>query len=142
MGRTIAIDFGLKRTGIATTDPLGMIATGLTTIQTHEVPDFLAEYFRKEKVDMVVIGQPKRMDNSDSAIEKDIIKFIKKLCARFPGLHVERMDERFTSKLAVRAMVDGGMKKMKRRNKAIIDKISATIILQSWLEYKSNNKIS
>lgn len=134
MGRILAVDFGLKRTGLAVTDPLQIIATSLQTLPTGEVIPFLKQYILKENVQEIVIGMPKRMDNSDSEIVPVVKQFIDKLEKEFPGMAISPVDERFTSKIAQRAMIDGGMKKKDRRVKGNVDKISATLILQSFLE--------
>ena len=134
MGRILAIDYGAKRTGIAATDPLKMIASPLETVSTGEVIDFLKKYFSKEEVECVVIGKPVNLDNSDSEIEKQIQSFIVNLKKQFADMKIERMDERFTSKIAQSAILDSGIKKMERRNKSLVDKVSATLILQSYLE--------
>jgi len=133
LGRIIALDYGKKRTGIAVTDEFQLIASGLTTIATHELLIFLKRYIAEEKVTMIVIGEPKQMDNSPSESERFITPFLAQLKKTFPELPIERQDERFTSKLAVRTMIDGGLKKKQRRDKALIDEISATIILQAYL---------
>lgn len=133
MARVLALDYGLKRTGIAVTDELQMIASGLTTVETSELLKFLEDYFQKENVERVIIGEPRRMDDSFSENEENIQLFLKEFQKKFPQMPTERMDERFTSKMAVQSMIDGGMKKKKRRNKALVDEISATLILQSWL---------
>ena len=133
MGRVLALDYGLKRTGIAVTDELKMIASGLTTVQTPDLIDFLKDYFQKESVERVIIGEPRRMDDSFSENEANIREFLKVFQKTFPEMPTERMDERFTSKMAVQSMIDGGLKKKKRRDKALVDEISATLILQSWL---------
>ncbi|MAM19687.1 MAG: Holliday junction resolvase RuvX [Bacteroidota bacterium] len=133
MARVLALDYGLKRTGIAVTDELKMIASGLTTVQTPDLIDFLKDYFQKESVERVIIGEPKRMDDSFSENEANIREFLKVFQKTFPEMPTERMDERFTSKMAVQSMIDGGLKKKKRRDKALVDEISATLILQSWL---------
>ncbi len=127
------MDYGQKRTGIAVTDPLQLIASGLTTVATDELLEFLGNYLAQEEVERFVIGQPRRMDNTFSDVETDILAFIRKLQQRFPGIPVSRQDERFSSKMAVHAMVEGGMKKKKRKDKATVDKVSATLILQSYL---------
>lgn len=134
MARILAIDYGKKRVGIAVTDELQMIATGLTTIAAKEVLTFLKDYLNKENVERFVVGEPKQMDNTDSEAAVYIKPFLKKLKAAFPEIPVERIDERFTSKMAMQAMIDGGMKKKQRQNKAMVDKVSATLILQSYLE--------
>lgn len=134
MGRILAVDFGLKRTGLAVTDPLQIIATALQTLPTGEIIPFLKQYIPKESVEEIVIGMPKKMDNSDSEIVPMVKRFIDQLSKAFPGLAIINVDERFTSKIAQRAMIDGGMKKKDRRVKGNVDKISATLILQSYLE--------
>ena len=126
----------MKRTGIAVTDPLQMIASGLTTVPTPELLDFLEGYLGEEQVERIVVGEPRRMDNSPSGIESEIRLFIEDVKKRFPDVPLSRQDERFSSKMAARAMVEGGMKKKKRRDKAAVDKISATLILQSYLSSK------
>lgn len=138
MGRILAIDYGKKRTGIAITDPFQIIATGLDTVPTHNLYNFLQEYFKVEIVDCIVFGMPKKMDNTDSEPVPAIRGAIKKCQKLFPNVKIETMDERFTSKLAFQAMIDGGVKKEKRKNKAMVDKVSATIILQSYLDFKSH----
>jgi putative holliday junction resolvase len=138
MGRIMAIDYGTKRTGIAVTDPQRIIATGLTTLHTSEVLAFLSAYFAKEKVDCIVVGEPKQMDNSASRVEEQITPFIKHLKKQFPGIEVERMDERFTSKMAFQTMIDAGLGKKQRQNKETVDMVSATIILQSYMEKKEH----
>ncbi|MCC7520524.1 MAG: Holliday junction resolvase RuvX [Flavobacteriaceae bacterium] len=136
MSRVIAIDYGLKRTGIAVSDELQLIASGLTTIETNGLLMFLKDYFLRESVALILVGQPKRFDNSFSDIETTIQEFILKLQNQNPEIPIKRIDERFTSKIAFQSMIDSGMKKKERRNKANIDEISATLILQSYLYYK------
>ncbi|MFC4094373.1 Holliday junction resolvase RuvX [Euzebyella saccharophila] len=133
MGRLLALDFGQKRTGIAVTDELQIIASGLTTEPTEKVVDFLKDYLAQENVERFIIGEPKQMDNSPSQSEVYIQEFILSLKSVFPNIPIERQDERFTSKLAVKSMVAGGLKKKQRKNKALVDQISATIILQDYL---------
>jgi putative Holliday junction resolvase len=133
LGRVLAIDFGKKRTGIAVTDELQIIASGLTTVNTADLLSFLKEYTTKEKVALFIMGQPKQLDNSDSESEALILPFLKKIKTLFPQIPMKRIDERFTSKMAFQTMIDSGMKKKQRRNKAMVDEISATIILQSYL---------
>jgi len=133
MPRILSIDFGSKRCGIAITDESQIIASGLITITTDNLIDFLKNYFKNEQVEIIVIGQPKNMLNQDSLIEPLILKYIKIININFPKITIERFDERFTSKLAFRAMIDGGLKKKKRKIKATIDMVSATIILQDYL---------
>ena len=136
MGRVLAIDFGKKRTGIAVTDELQIIASGLTTVNTSELIPFLKEYVAKEKVELFLVGKPKQMNNSDSESEALIVPFLKKLLKQIPEIPMQRVDERFTSKMAFQTMIDGGLNKNQRRNKALVDEISATIILQSYLYNK------
>ncbi|MEX0997676.1 MAG: Holliday junction resolvase RuvX [Flavobacteriaceae bacterium] len=136
MARILAIDFGTKRTGIAVTDELQLIASGLTTVETKNLLTFLKDYVTKEKVELFLVGEPKRMDDTPSDVEVHIAAFIKKLNVAIPEIPVKRVDERFTSKMAFQTMIDSGLKKKQRRNKALIDEISATIILQEYLYNK------
>lgn len=136
MGRILAIDYGKKRTGVAVTDVLQMIANGLTTVATSELMDFLLKYVEKEPVERIIVGHPKQMNNEDSENMKRIVPFVNQLKKKLPRIPVEMVDERFTSVLAHQAMLDGGLKKKARQNKALVDEISATIILQSYLESK------
>lgn len=133
MSRILAIDFGKKRTGIAITDELQIIASGLTTVDTTKLLAFLKDYISKEKVELFLVGLPKQMNNTDSESEILITPFLEKLTQQIPNIPVKRIDERFTSKMAFQTMIDSGMKKKQRRNKAMVDEISATIILQSYL---------
>lgn len=135
MPRILAIDYGLKRTGIAVTDPLQIIATGLTTIASHQLIDFLKNYCRQEQVEKIIIGEPKNLDDSDTHATALVRKVAERIKKAFPGMPVEKADERYTSKMAVRAMIDMGMRKKQRRNKAVIDEIAATIILQEYLHH-------
>ncbi len=136
MGRVLALDYGSKRTGIAITDELQLIASGLTTVATSTLMDFLKKYIASEKVDLVLVGEPKQKDGTHSNIEVDIQKFLKKFSEAFPDLDVKRVDERYTSKMAFQTMIDSGLKKKQRQNKALVDEISATIILQEYLYNK------
>jgi putative Holliday junction resolvase len=136
MARIIAIDYGTKRTGIAITDELQMIASGLTTVDTKKLLPFLKEYFQKENVEAMVIGEPKRMNNEASDVEVHIIRFRESVQKNFPDVEIIRQDERFTSKMAFQTMIDSGIGKKKRQNKALVDQISATIILQDYLYNK------
>ena len=136
--RLLAIDYGTKRTGIAVTDPLQIIASGLCTVETPTLLAFLKLYTAEEAVEAFVIGQPKRMNSEDSSVEAEIQKFISKLQQEFPEISIHRQDERFTSKLAFQTMIDSGLKKKQRQNKALIDEISATIILQEFLSGRAN----
>jgi putative holliday junction resolvase len=140
MGRIVALDYGRKRTGIAATDPLQMIANSITTVPSSEVIAFLLHYTAKEIVDSFVVGYPRQMNNLPSEAVIYIDPFVTLLRKTFPGKEVFLMDERFTSKIAAQAMVLGGVKKKDRQNKALVDAISATIILQSYLEYRENNE--
>ena len=137
MSRILAIDFGKVRTGLAVTDELQIIASGLTTVTTSELISFLKDYTTKENVELFLVGLPKQMDNSASESEALIQPFLQKLSKQFPKTPIQRVDERFTSKLAFQSMIDSGMNKKQRRDKGIIDEISATIILQSYLYNKS-----
>ena len=133
MPRILAIDYGLKRTGIAVTDPLKIIATGLTTIPSNTLISFLKDYFSKEDVELVIIGEPKHLDDSDTHATPIVKSMVKKLMKEFPQKRIRTVDERYTSKMASQAMIDMGMKKMQRRNKALVDEIAATIMLQEYL---------
>ncbi len=136
MARILAIDYGEKRTGIAVTDELQIIASGLITVKTDELIKFLIDYSNKEQVELFIVGLPKQMNNSDSESEKHIHSFLKKLKKSLPTIPIKRIDERFTSKIAFQTMIDSGLKKKQRRNKGLVDEISATIILQSYLYSK------
>ena len=136
MGRLLAIDYGSKRTGIAVTDEMQIIASGLTTVDTKTLMDFLKSYTAKETVDLILIGLPKQMNNELSESEPLILKFIKILAKEFPDMPIQRVDERFTSKMAFQTMIDSGLNKKQRKNKALVDEISATLILQSYLHNK------
>jgi len=133
LGRILAFDFGEKRTGIAVTDELQIIASGLTTIDTKKIFSFLTEYLKKETVELFIVGEPKQMNNTASESEQFIQPFVKKLSTTFPKIPIKRIDERFTSKMAFQSMIDSGLKKKQRQNKALVDEISATLILQSYL---------
>ena len=136
MARILAIDYGKKRTGIAVTDELQLIASGLTTVATNELFEFLKEYLKNELVELFLIGEPKQMNNSASESEALIIPFIVALKKLFPTIPIKRVDERFTSKMAFQTMINSGLKKKQRQNKALLDEISATIILQTYLTRK------
>jgi len=136
MGRILALDFGKKRTGIAITDELQIIASGLTTVETKDIMSFLKAYVSKENVELFLVGEPKQMDYSESESEAIIKPFLVKLEKEFPNIPIQRVDERFTSKMAFQTMIDSGLKKGQRKKKALIDEISATIILQSYLYSK------
>lgn len=136
MARLLALDYGKVRTGIAVTDEIQLIASGLTTVDTAKLLDFLKTYFVQEKVERIVIGEPKQMNGSASESEELIQKFLNKFAKRFPNMPIERQDERFTSKMAVQSMITSGVKKKQRQNKALVDEISATLILQAYLDRK------
>lgn len=133
MARILAIDYGKKRTGIAVTDELKIIASGLTTVKTNTLLTFLKDYISKEKVELFVVGQPLQKDNTPSEIEAEILVFLEKLSKEIPQIPIVRVDERYTSKIAFQTMIDSGLKKKQRQNKSLIDEISATIILQEYL---------
>lgn len=140
MGRILAIDYGTKRTGIAVTDPLRIIPGGLATVATHELWAFIADYFKKEQVDLIVVGYPTNMNGEESASMKQIKPFVNRLKKQYPEKQIVMFDERFTSVLAQKAIIEAGIKKMARRNKALVDEVSATIILESYMnsiQYKS-----
>ena len=136
MPRILAIDYGQKRTGIAVTDELQIIASGLTTIPSETTIEFLTDYFRKENVSKVLIGEPKQMNGEPSQSAEIIEAFVVKFTKAFPDMKIVRVDERFTSKMAFQTMIDSGLKKKQRQNKALIDEISATIMLQDYLTRK------
>ena len=136
MSRILAIDYGRKRTGLAVTDTLQLIPGGLATVPSHELLKFLEDYFRKEPVERIVVGLPKQMNNQPSESMKYIEPFVRSLKKKWPEMPVDYYDERFTSILAHQAMLEGGLKKKDRQNKALVDQISAVIILQSYLESK------
>ncbi len=140
VGRILAIDYGKKRVGIAVTDPLQIIANRLTTVPTHEIWVFLKEYFSKENVEKVIVGYPMQMNNQPSEAVNYINPFLRKFQKDYPDMPLEQVDERFTSKMAFQTMIDAGLKKKDRQNKETIDAVSATIILQSYLEQKNYNK--
>ena len=141
MGRILAIDYGRKRVGLAVTDTLQIIANPLTTVHSKDVLNFLKEYLRTEDVDTFVLGYAKQMNNTDSESMKYIKPFADKLKKTFPDVEFIYIDERFTSKIAQRSLIDAGAKKKTRQKKELLDKISATIILQTYLEQKNNNII-
>lgn len=134
MGRFLALDYGTKRTGIAVSDTLKIIANGLTTVPTHTLFDYLKTYLEREDVECIIVGLPKQMNNEYSESMKHIRPFVKKLKNLYPNIPVEMYDERFTSALAQKTMIDAGLKKKDRQNKALVDEISAVIILQSYME--------
>lgn len=133
MARILSIDYGLKRTGLAVTDPLQIIASGLATVESKQLINYLKDYFKKEQVELIIIGEPKNLDDTDTHATHLVEAFIKELGKHFPQIPVKKVDERFTSKMAKDAMLDMGLKKMQRRNKALVDEIAATILLQEYM---------
>lgn len=133
LARIIALDYGKQRTGIAVTDELQLIASGLAAVNTKDLLQFLKDYIAKENIARIVVGEPKQRDNTPSEVEASIRVFLKSLKSSFPLIPIDRQDERFTSKVAVQSMVEAGLKKKQRRNKELIDEISATLILQAYL---------
>ena len=136
MARLLSIDYGKKRTGIAVSDPLQIIANGLTTVETPRLFEFLEEYLKKEEVSCIVVGLPRQMNNEPSENMKRIEPFVNRLRKLYPHIEVEYFDERFSSRMAMQTMIDGGVRKKDRQNKALVDEISATIILQGYMESK------
>lgn len=136
MARILCIDYGLKRTGLAVTDPLQIIATGLMTIESQKLIPFLKDYFQKEPVELILIGEPKNWDESPTHATPLVEAIIKRLKKEFPAIPIQTIDERYTSKLAKQSMLDMGLKKKQRRNKALVDEIAATIMLQEYLQNK------
>ncbi|MCC6288826.1 MAG: Holliday junction resolvase RuvX [Chitinophagaceae bacterium] len=134
MARIMAIDYGLKRTGIAVTDPLQIIASGLTTVESPKLINFLAGYFQKEEVEKIIIGEPKNLDDTDTHATPLVKKIVERIKKTFPSIPVEMVDERYTSSMAKQAMIEMGMKKKQRRDKAAVDEIAATIILQEYMQ--------
>lgn len=137
MSRIIAIDYGRKRTGLAVTDPERIIATGLITIATDQLIYFLKDYFSKEVISEAIIGYPKNLDGSDTDSTAKVEKFFTQFQKIFPAIPIQLIDERYTSKMAFQTMIDSGLKKQARRDKGLIDEISATILLQGYLEQKN-----
>ena len=134
MARILCIDYGLKRTGIAVTDPLQIISTGLTTVESKELISFLKDYFQLEHVELIIIGEPKNLDDSDTHATPMVKAIIAKLKKEFPHIPIKTVDERYTSKMAKQAMIEMGLKKKDRRNKKTVDKIAATIMLQEYMQ--------
>lgn len=137
MARILSIDYGLKRTGIAVTDPFQIIATGLTTVESRQLIPFLKDYFAKEPVELIVIGEPKNWDDTDTHATPLVEKCIKELQKNFSAIPIRKVDERFTSKMAKDSMLEMGLKKKQRRNKALVDEIAATILLQEYLNSRA-----
>lgn len=138
MGKAVGIDFGTKRTGIAITDAMQIIASGLTTIPTHLLEDFIVNLVQKEDIDCFVVGDPKNLDGSATDSSGHVKGFVARLQQKYPEIPIHQIDERFTSKIAKQSILASGIKKKERRNKALVDEVSATIILQSYLDAKSN----
>jgi putative holliday junction resolvase len=141
MGRILGIDFGTKRIGLAVTDPLQIFASPLKTVKNNEFDDFIKEYLKTESIEEFVIGYPVKLNNKASESVKYINPFIRKIKKAFPGKPVHLVDERFTSGMALKTMIEGGVKKEDRQDKAMIDKISASIILQSFLDKRQKTKV-
>ena len=133
MPRIISIDYGARRTGLAVTDPLQIIATGLTTVESKKLIPFLKDYFAREEVELIIIGEPKNWDDTDTHATPLVEKIIKQLEKNFPKIPIKKVDERYTSKMAKDAMLEMGLKKMQRRNKKLVDEIAATIMLQEYM---------
>ncbi|MCQ2308896.1 MAG: Holliday junction resolvase RuvX [Bacteroidales bacterium] len=138
MGRIMAIDYGRKRCGVAVTDPLRIVANGLTNVPAHELMAFIQNYVKTEQVDVIVVGEPKDMKNNASESAKYIEPFVRQLEKTFPAIEIKRYDERFTSMIAHQAMLDAGLSRKQRQNKELVDTISATLILQSFMEFNQN----
>ncbi|MFN8153329.1 MAG: Holliday junction resolvase RuvX [Bacteroidia bacterium] len=138
MGRILAIDYGAKRSGIAVTDPTQTIATALETIPSHQLIDYLKNYLAKESVEMILIGEPKRLNNTTSSTTEMVYSFRKKLEASIPGMPVKLVDERFTSKIAGMSLIESGQSRKTRRDKSVLDRVSATILLQDYLASQTN----
>lgn len=136
MARILSIDYGLKRTGLAVTDPLQIIATGLATVESKQLIPFLKDYFAREEVELIIIGEPKNWDDTDTHATPLVEKFIRQLQKYFPNIPIKKVDERYTSKMAKDAMLEMGLKKMQRRNKKLVDEIAATIMLQEYMQKK------
>lgn len=141
MGRILAIDYGQKRVGIAVTDELRIIATGLETVHAKDIFSFLENYTRQENVDLFVVGEPRQMNNTASDAQRFTEPFVKQLKKRFPGIPVDRVDERFTSMMAQQTILEAGLKKKDRQNKGLVDKVSATIMLQSYMQGMRTKKL-
>ena len=139
MPKILAIDYGTKRVGLAVTDDLQIIASGLTTVHSSKLIEFLLEYCTKEDVECIVVGEPKTLQNKITDSTESIENFVRHLKKKFPSIKIDRIDERFTSKIAQQAILQSGVSKQKRKNKELIDEVSAIIILQDYLEQKSNN---
>ena len=138
MGRVLSVDYGVRRTGLAVTDPLKIIAGGLTTVETPQLMKFLQDYLKKEPVERFVVGLPKQTNGKDSDNLPRVRDFVNKLAKSFPGIPIDLWDERYTSVLAHQTMLQSGIGKKARQNKALVDEISATIILQGWMEGRGN----
>jgi len=138
MSRILSIDYGQKRAGITVTDPLQIVANGLRTVHVKDIWNFLDNYLKDEKVETIVVGEPRNMNNMPSDASRFVEPFVKQLKKRYPDVKIDRYDERFTSKLAHQTMLSAGLGKQKRQNKALVDTISATLILQSYLESKNS----
>ena len=136
MGKLLGIDYGAKRTGIAMTDSMQIIASGLTTVDTHKLDDFISNIVVKEDIECFVVGDPKNLDGTYTDNTRDVNSFVKKLKKLYPGILLRQIDERFTSKIAKQSILASGIKKQARQNKALVDEVSATIILQDYLDFR------
>ncbi len=136
MGKLLGIDYGAKRTGIAMTDSMQIIASGLTTVDTHKLDDFISNIVLKEDIECFVVGDPKNLDGTYTDNTRDVNSFVKKLQKLYPGILLRQIDERFTSKIAKQSILASGIKKQARQNKALVDEVSATIILQNYLDFR------
>ncbi len=137
MSRVLAIDYGTKRVGIAVTDPLKIIATALDTVHSKDIYDFLKKYTKEEEIETIVVGMPKRLNNQDTHVTSHVVGFVRKLKNLYPKINIEVVDERFTSKIAYNSIIKSGINRKKRAEKGLIDQVSATIILQSYLAQKT-----
>ena len=136
MGKALGIDYGTKRTGIAITDAMQIIASGLTAVATHTLDEFIANLLQKEAIECFVVGDPKNLDGTATDSTSHVNGFVKRIKQKYPEIPIYQIDERFTSKIAKQSILDAGIKKMKRRDKVLVDKVSAAIILQSYLDFK------
>lgn len=140
MSRIVAIDYGTKRVGLAVTDPSRIIATALDTVMVHEIMPYLRTYQQKEGIERFVVGEPRNSDNTPSDVAPEVERFVTSLKNAFPAVPIDRIDERYTSKMAMRALIDSGLRKKDRQDKSLIDQTSAVLILQTWMALNENNK--
>ncbi len=140
MSRIVAIDYGTKRVGLAVTDPSRIIATALDTVMVHEIMPYLRTYQQKEGIERFVVGEPRNSDNTPSDVAPEVERFVTSLKNAFPAVPIDRIDERYTSKMAMRALIDSGLRKKDRQDKSLIDQTSAVLILQTWMALNENNR--